>query len=108
VTTAVAKGATVVSNSYGGNESSSQTTYNHPGVAITVSFGDNGHGAQSPASFNTVTAVGGITLTLNANNTRTTQTVWNGAGSGCSAYLTTPTWQHDAGCPRRPSPTSLA
>lgn len=106
VNTAVAKGATVVSNSYGGNESSSELTYQanyytHPGVAITVSSGDSGYGAQSPAAFNTVTAVGGTSLTLNPDNTRKTETVWSGAGSGCSAYVSKPSWQHDTGCAKR-------
>lgn len=106
VNTAVANGAKVVSNSYGGNESSNEVSvygsyYNHPGVAITVSSGDNGYGAQSPAAFNTVTAVGGTSLTLNSNNTRKSETVWSGAGSGCSAYVSKPSWQHDAGCAKR-------
>src|SRR5665811_499233 len=64
---AASLGAKVISNSYGGSEFSGETTiathYNHPGVAITVSSGDSGYGAQAPAAFNTVTAVGGTTLT---------------------------------------------
>jgi subtilase family serine protease len=105
VNTAVARGAAVVSNSYGGNEFSSETSlagaYNHPGVAITVSSGDSGYGAQAPAVFNTVTAVGGTTLTLNSDGTRRGETVWSGAGSGCSAYIAKPSWQHDSSCARR-------
>jgi subtilase family serine protease len=105
VNTAANLGAKVISNSYGGNEFSGETTlagaYNHPGIAITVSSGDSGYGAQAPAAFNTVTAVGGTRLTLNANFTRNTETVWSGAGSGCSAYITKPSWQHDTGCARR-------
>jgi subtilase family serine protease len=105
VNTAVARGATVVSNSYGGNEFSSETSlagaYNHPGVAITVSSGDSGYGAQAPAVFNTVTAVGGTSLTLNADGTRKSETAWSGAGSGCSAYIAKPSWQHDGSCSRR-------
>ena len=105
VDTAVAKGAKVVSNSYGGSESTSDSTiaahYNHPGVAITVSSGDSGYGVQSPASFGTVVAVGGTSLTLNSNATRRTETVWNGAGSGCSTYQAKPAWQHDPGCAKR-------
>lgn len=106
VNTAVAMGATVVSNSYGGGESPNEVSayasyYNHAGVAITVSSGDSGYGPQSPAAFNTVTAVGGTSLKLNGNNTRASETVWSGAGSGCSAYVGKPSWQHDAGCSRR-------
>jgi subtilase family serine protease len=102
VTTAFNKGAKVISNSYGGNEFSTENSlagaYNHPGVAITVSSGDSGYGAQAPAAFNTVTAVGGTHLTLNANGTRNTETVWSGAGSGCSAYITKQSWQPTASC----------
>jgi hypothetical protein len=105
VDTAAGRGAKVISNSYGGREFSTESSvashYSHPGVAITVSSGDSGYGVQVPAAFNTVTAVGGTTLTLNANGTRASETVWSGAGSGCSAYITKPTWQHDASCSRR-------
>jgi subtilase family serine protease len=105
VNTAVAKGATVVSNSYGGTESSAVSTYasayNHPGVAITVSSGDSGYGVQTPASYKTVTAVGGTNLVLNPDGTRKSETVWTGAGSGCSGYIAKPTWQKDTGCARR-------
>jgi len=105
VDTAAVLGAKVISNSYGGSEFSSETAiaghYSHPGVAITVSSGDSGYGVQAPAAFNTVTAVGGTTLTLNPDSTRASETVWSGAGSGCSAYITKPAWQHDAGCSRR-------
>jgi subtilase family serine protease len=106
VNTAVAKGASVVSNSYGGPEFSGEATtqaqyYTHPGVAITVSSGDSGYGVEAPAAFNTVTAVGGTHLVLNANSTRQSETVWSGAGSGCSALIAKPTWQKDTGCARR-------
>src|SRR5437764_1241914 len=29
------------------------------------------------------------------------ETVWSGAGSGCSAYITKPSWQTDTRCSRR-------
>src|SRR5262249_4934937 len=29
------------------------------------------------------------------------ETVWSGAGSGCSAYISKPSWQTDARCSRR-------
>ncbi|MDT7536665.1 MAG: hypothetical protein QOI82_250 [Actinomycetota bacterium] len=105
VNTAAANGAKVISNSYGGTESSAVSTYasayNHPGIAITVSSGDSGYGVQTPASYNTVTAVGGTNLTLKADGTRNTETAWSSAGSGCSGYIAKPTWQHDTGCSRR-------
>ena len=105
VNTAAAKGAKVISNSYGGSESAGVATYasaySHPGVAITVSSGDSGYGVQSPASYGTVTAVGGTSLTLNTDSTRKAETVWSGAGSGCSGYIGKPTWQKDRACSKR-------
>jgi len=105
VDTAASLGAKVISNSYGGSEFSGEATiashYSHPDVAITVSSGDSGYGVQVPAAFNTVTAVGGTTLKLKADNTRLSETVWSGAGSGCSAYIGKPSWQHDAACGNR-------
>src|SRR5437764_169049 len=69
---AVTEGADWVSNSYGSTESSGDSTdaphYNHSGVAITASSGDNGFGVETPAAFNTVIAVGGTTLTKNPTN----------------------------------------
>jgi subtilase family serine protease len=98
-------GATVISNSYGGSEFSgevsSQSHYNHPGIAITVSSGDNGFGAEFPAASQYVTAVGGTSLNHASNARGWSETVWNGAGSGCSAYIAKPSWQTDSGCARR-------
>jgi subtilase family serine protease len=98
-------GATVISNSYGGNEYSSEVTdqshFNHPGVAITVSSGDAGYGVEFPAASQYVTAVGGTSLKRDASTRGFSETVWSGAGSGCSAYITKPSWQTDAGCARR-------
>jgi subtilase family serine protease len=105
VRTAAAKGAKVISNSYGGNEFSGETTltgsYNLPGVTVTASTGDSGYGAQAPAAFSSVVAVGGTHLTLTSTGARSSETVWSGAGSGCSAYIGKPGWQHDSGCARR-------
>ena len=100
-------GANVISNSYGGSEFSSETSasydghFNHAGIAITVSSGDGGYGVEYPAASQYVTAVGGTTLNLNSSNQRTSETVWSGAGSGCSAYEPKPSWQTDSGCARR-------
>ncbi|MEA2300444.1 MAG: hypothetical protein QOE44_979, partial [Solirubrobacteraceae bacterium] len=103
---AVALGATQVSNSYGGSEYSSeasdQADYNHPGVDITVSSGDDGYGVQFPAASRFVQAVGGTSLTRSTSAARGwTESVWSGAGSGCSAYVPKPTWQLDTGCANR-------
>jgi subtilase family serine protease len=83
-------GANVISNSFGGSDASDTLNgsfYNHPGIAITVSSGDSGFGVSYPASSRFVTAVGGTTLTPGGGGTRGwTETVWNGAGSGCSRF----------------------
>ncbi|MFJ9726446.1 peptidase S8 [Streptomyces sp. NPDC101209] len=111
VNEAVALGAKYVSNSYGGSESSSDTSYdssyfNHPGVAITVSAGDGGYGAEYPAASRYVTSVGGTALKTSSTSRGWTETVWNtssteGTGSGCSSYDTKPSWQTDTGCAKR-------
>ena len=104
VTTAKNRGAKVISNSYGAAEFSGETgwtQWNIPGVAVTVSSGDGGYGVEFPAASAGVVAVGGTTLTLNQDGTRASETVWGGAGSGCSAYIAKPSWQLDAGCAKR-------
>lgn len=102
--TAVRLGAHVISNSYGGGESgtgSYEGAYNHPGIAITASSGDSGYGVEFPASSPHVTAVGGTTLRRASNARGWTEGVWQGAGSGCSAYYAKPVWQTDGLCARR-------
>jgi subtilase family serine protease len=105
VDTAAALGATQISNSYGGKEGSGELAadnhYNHPGIAITASSGDSGFGVSYPAASRFVTAVGGTTLTLTSSNSRSAEIVWNGAGSGCSAFESKPAWQADTGCTKR-------
>ncbi|MFC7867945.1 putative Ig domain-containing protein [Streptomyces murinus] len=108
---AVALGAKFVSNSWGGSEDSSQTSedtqyFKHPGVAITVSAGDEGYGAEYPATSQYVTAVGGTALKTASNSRGWSESVWNtssteGTGSGCSAYDAKPSWQTDTGCSKR-------
>lgn len=104
VNTAAAMGAHVISNSYGGSESGSNTFesfYNYAGVAVTASTGDNGFGVQFPASSPHVTAVGGTHLVTAANSRGWSETAWTGAGSGCSTVYTKPSWQTDTGCANR-------
>jgi len=132
VNQAVKKGAKIVSNSYGGPEShSQQAAYKHKGVAILASTGDDGwydwdnvnggvassNKPATPASFPSVVAVGGTSLYLNPNGSRTSETVWNGngpadldgastvaalgyepgaAGGGCSTLFNAPSWQKSA------------
>jgi subtilase family serine protease len=106
VNTAVALGAKFVSTSYGGPETSTETTddtlyYDHPGVAVTASAGD-GSSIEYPAASRYVTAVGGTTLKAASNARGWTETAWFTTPlSPCSAYETKPTWQTDTGCRHR-------
>ena len=83
-------GVVAISNSYGGGDAADTTYgtyYNHPGIAVTASTGDSGYvGGSYPASSSYVTAVGGTSLKTAANTRGWTETVWSGAGSGCSTY----------------------
>jgi subtilase family serine protease len=104
-TAAATAGVAAISNSYGGAESASQTAddahFDHPGIAITASSGDDGYGVSYPAASQYVTAVGGTSLTKASNARGWTETAWSGAGSGCSSYDPKPSWQTDSGCAKR-------
>jgi hypothetical protein len=98
--TAVRLGATEVSNSFGrpegGASKTSKAAFNHPGVVITASTGDDGwfgwdfadinedgsqNAASYPATDEHVVAVGGTSLALNpSNGIRTAEGVWNNNG----------------------------
>ena len=98
-------GATEISNSYGGEEASGETSddsfFNHPGVVITASAGDSGYGVEYPASSHDVIAVGGTALAPASNKRGWTETAWSKTGSGCSAFEEKPAWQTDKGCTHR-------
>ncbi len=112
---AVTLGATEISNSWGGPERSgilgSEAFFNHPGIPITVSTGDAGFpdGVEYPSSSQYVTAVGGTTLSTATGVRGWSEAAWGigpgtangGAGSGCSLFITKPSWQHDTGCSKR-------
>ncbi|HVB51977.1 MAG TPA: S53 family peptidase [Acidimicrobiales bacterium] len=106
VNEAASLGANEISNSYGSSEYSGEVSdqnsyFNHPGIMITVSSGDGGYGVEFPAASRYVTAVGGTTLTLTSTNSYLSESAWSGGGSGCSAYITKPSWQSDTGCANR-------
>ena len=97
-------GAHAISNSYGVAEANTQTfeaAYDQPGVAVTASTGDEGYGVQFPASSPHVIAVGGTHLVAANNSRGWNETVWSGAGSGCSKVYAKPRWQLDTACARR-------
>jgi subtilase family serine protease len=93
---AAGQGVAAISNSYGGSDSSQLSAYDHPGIAITASTGDAGYGVESPASFKTVVAVGGTSLSKASTARGWTESAWSGAGSGCSTLNAKPTWQTSA------------
>jgi len=99
--TAAALGATEITNSFGRPEAhdpatpSEQAAFDHPGIVITASAGDDGwydwdnvnsptgHSGNSPelpAAYPTVVGVGGTHLDLAADGTRAAETVWNDNG----------------------------
>lgn len=94
VDTAARLGATAISNSYYAAEWNGETTedghYNHPGIAITVSAGDDAQPFY-PAASPYVTAVGGTSLSL--QNGSTSELAWAYTGQGCSKYESKPSWQ---------------
>lgn len=101
---AVSSSPAVVSGSWGASEFSAETTAAYDGhfasgvakgVAFTFSAGDSGYGTLYPAASQYVTAVGGTTLLLNGNS-YLSESVWDGTGSGCSAYEAKPSWQTSA------------
>jgi subtilase family serine protease len=89
-------GVRAISNSYGGTDSSSTTsydsTYSGNNIAITASTGDSGYGAQYPAASPGVVAVGGTSL--NRSGSGWSESAWNGAGSGCGLSHSKPSWQN--------------
>jgi subtilase family serine protease len=108
--TAVRLGANIVSNSYGARESGFTQAYakeyRHPGHVIVAGSGDYGYtAAMFPANLASVTAAGGTKLVKAKNARGWTERVWNNdlgaSGSGCSAYVAKPAWQHDPHCPGR-------
>jgi hypothetical protein len=99
-------GATEINNSWGapeGDDTCAELTstyagaFNHPGVAVVASSGDDGYGTQCPADMNTVVAVGGTDLWQNADLSYSYETVyddiWGAPGSGCSDLTTARSFQ---------------
>ena len=109
--TAARLGAPVISNSYGGFEDGFslpfRKAYQPRGRTVIASSGDSGFtDASFPADLPTVTAVGGTMLTRAHNRRGWRERVWQqpdggAGGSGCSAWIAKPPWQHDTHCPMR-------
>jgi len=109
VTASKRPGVVAISNSYGSSSDASDANYgsyyNHPGIAVTASTGDNGYqGGSYPASSAYTTAVGGTSLVAAPSTGRGwAESVWNGAGSGCSTYnvALAAAASYDTGCANR-------
>ena len=95
-----------ISNSWGGGESATEAQqdalyFDHPGVFIAFSAGDDGYGAAYPATSAKVTAVGGTSLARASTTRGWSESAWSSGGSGCSAYVAKPSFQRDTGCKTR-------
>lgn len=92
-------GAQQVSNSWGGNEFSSETSYDYHFNSPTASFyaasGDSGHGVIWPAASPYVVSVGGTTLTTDSSGNWVSESTWSGSGGGTSAYEPKPSYQNN-------------
>src|SRR5215469_3653136 len=99
VTFANSLGATEVSMSWGGGESTSETSldadFTHAGTFYTASSGDSGHGTEYPAASPNVIAVGGTTLNGCGGTSCSfaSETAWSGSGGGISAVESLPGYQ---------------
>lgn len=104
VDTAASRGAAAISNSYYAQEylgeRKEDVHYNHPGIAVVASSGDQ-PASYYPAASPYVTSVSGTTLTLQNGNR--TETAWGPSGHGCSSYELKPSWQSVASCFTRSS-----
>lgn len=104
VDTAASLGATAISNSYYATEWSGESAenahYDHPGISITVSAGDQAQ-PYYPAAAPGVTSVGGTTLSGSAGSW--SQSAWSYGGRGCSEFISKPWWQNvvTTGCATR-------
>ena len=107
VDTAAALNPAAVSNSYGIPEGSSTPNqaghYNHPGIAMVASTGDDGT-VQFPASSANVIAVGGTVLAHDASARGWHESTWINSGAGCSTTTPTPAWQTGSACTMRSVP----
>jgi subtilase family serine protease len=105
---AVTLGAHIISNSwicYASSCGTSESSFDTPGVLYLAASGDAGYNQNGPPEwFSSVVSVGGTQL--HKSGSTYSETVWNGAGGGCSSNggssgQTKPSWQHDPSCTYR-------
>lgn len=92
------KGVQQVSMSFGMNEFSSESRYdgyfNKSGVVFFAASGDQGGVRNYPAVSPNVVGVGGTSLRIDGDGSVSSETAWNSAGGGLSAYLDRPVAQN--------------
>jgi N-acetylneuraminic acid mutarotase len=101
VETARTMGAKIISMSWGGLEDGTENSqdaqyFDYPGIVFTASSGDKGYSAGPiyPSTSQYTVSVGGTTLTQAPGTARGwSESAWGGAGSGCSADVTKPSFQ---------------
>jgi subtilase family serine protease len=93
--------AQVVSMSFGGSDSSSDTSYDKnfevPGVSFVAAAGDNGYGVSYPADSPYVLSVGGTTLNLSSTGAYSSESAWSDGGGGVSSDESEPGYQTSFG-----------
>jgi len=98
---ATTDGAHVVSMSWGGSDSSSDSSYDsyfsHMGVSYVASAGDSGGVVEYPSASPNVLSVGGTSLTLTTSNAYSSESAWSSGGGGASAYEPEPGYQSSYG-----------
>ena len=90
-------GTKEVSMSWGGSESSTETSYdthfNKTGPLFFASSGDTGGVVIYPSCSQYVVAAGGTSVATDSNGDFTGESAWSGGGGGNSAYVPKPAWQ---------------
>lgn len=111
--TAVALGASVISNSWSTVEKPGQSLERHEAyfdqpIAIFAAAGDLGYnqgdqGPAYPATSAHVFSVGGTTLKRDPSDRGWSESVWSKGGSSCSLSIAKPAYQTDSPCAFRAS-----
>ena len=94
-------GVQEVSMSWGGGESSGETSYdtyfNVNGPVFFASAGDSGGVVEYPSCSPYVVAAGGTSVATNSSGAWTAESAWADGGGGNSKYEKKPTWQSGVG-----------
>lgn len=101
-----------VSMSWGGDESSDEASLDYHftskyGASFFASSGDEGAGAEWPASSPNVVAVGGTHLNISKAGKFLSETAWSGSGGGVSKYEPAPAYQTALSIPRAKGKRSI-